>query len=43
MIVPSAAAFGRGLASQVFWLSALSGLIALLWRAGLRKILREGL
>jgi ABC-type uncharacterized transport system permease subunit len=43
MIAPSARAFAIGLAAQLFWLVVLSGLVALLWRAGLRKVLREGL
>jgi ABC-type uncharacterized transport system permease subunit len=43
MIAPSARAFALGLAAQLFWISAVSGLVALLWRAGLRKVLREGL
>ncbi|MEI9994755.1 MAG: ABC-2 family transporter protein [Rhizomicrobium sp.] len=43
MIAPSAAAFAASLALQLIWLALLSGLIALLWHAGLKKILREGL
>lgn len=43
MIAPSALAFGEGLLAQAFWLIVLSGLIALVWRAGIRKILREGI
>jgi ABC-2 type transport system permease protein len=42
MIAPSATAFAAALAAQVVWIVALSGLIALIWRAGLRKVLREG-
>ena len=41
-LAPSLAAFGRGLAAQLVWIVLLSGLIALVWRAGLRKVLREG-
>lgn len=43
MLVPSARAFVEGLAAQVLWIAILSLLIALVWRAGMRKILREGL
>ena len=43
MIAPSAAAFAGSLAMQICWIAALSALVALVWRAGLRKILREGL
>ncbi len=39
---PSASAFVESLAMQVFWFAALCGVIALIWRAGLRKVLREG-
>jgi len=34
--------FAAALAAQLFWLAALSGLAALIWRAGLRKTLRDG-
>jgi ABC-2 type transport system permease protein len=43
MLAPSAAAFGEALLAQLAWLAVLSALVALLWRAGLRKVLREGL
>jgi len=42
MIAPSAAAFGAGLAAQLAWIVIIAILIALVWRAALRKILREG-
>jgi ABC-2 type transport system permease protein len=42
MIAPSATAFAADLAAQIAWLIALSALVALIWRAGLRKVLREG-
>lgn len=43
MIEPSAASFTETLAIQLVWIAVLSALVALVWRAGLRKILREGL
>lgn len=43
MLEPSARAFAEGLVAQVLWIGVLSALIALVWRAGLRKVLREGL
>ncbi len=43
MIEPSAAGFAQTLLVQLFWIAVLSGLTALVWRAGLRKVLREGL
>jgi ABC-2 type transport system permease protein len=43
MIVPSGHAFAVGIAAQLFWLVGLSGLVALLWRAGIAKVLREGI
>ena len=43
MIAPSAQGFAQALVLQLFWIAALGGLVALVWRAGLRKILREGL
>jgi ABC-2 type transport system permease protein len=42
MIAPSATGFAEALVAQLAWLAALAGLVALIWRAGLRKILREG-
>lgn len=41
-IAPSGAMFVSGLAAQLFWLVALSALIALVWRAGIARVLREG-
>ncbi len=41
-IAPSLASFANGLAAQIVWIAILSGLVALVWRAGLRKVLREG-
>jgi ABC-type uncharacterized transport system permease subunit len=43
MIAPSAAGFAEALLAQLAWLAVLSALVALLWRAALRKILREGI
>lgn len=43
MIAPSAMSFVHALILQVFWTAALGALVALVWRAGLRKILLEGL
>ena len=43
MIAPSAHAFGEALLAQFIWIAVLVGLIALIWRAALRKILREGM
>ena len=43
MIAPSAQSFGHALVLQLFWIAALGALVTLVWRAGLRKILREGL
>ncbi|MEJ0028759.1 MAG: ABC-2 family transporter protein [Rhizomicrobium sp.] len=41
-IAPSLAGFARGLIAQGVWIAVLSGLVALVWRGGLRKVLREG-
>jgi len=41
-IATSLASFARGLAAQLVWIAILSGLVTLVWRAGLRKVLREG-
>jgi ABC-2 type transport system permease protein len=43
MLAPSAASFGEALLAQLAWIAILAALIALMWRAALRKILREGL
>jgi ABC-2 type transport system permease protein len=43
MIAPSLAGFGEALLAQTAWIAILAALIALLWRAALRKVLREGL
>ncbi|HEY3798961.1 MAG TPA: ABC-2 family transporter protein [Caulobacteraceae bacterium] len=40
IIAPSASAFCFALALQAFWILALSGLIALAWRAGLKRTLQ---
>ena len=42
MIAPSANTFALGLLLQAIWIALLAALIALVWRAGLRKVLREG-
>jgi len=39
---PNAAAFLQALGAELFWLVALTALAALVWRAGLRKTLRNG-
>jgi ABC-2 type transport system permease protein len=41
-LTPSASDFAWALAAEVFWFAALAGLIALIWRAGLAKTLRQG-
>ena len=41
-IAPSATLFLDGLAAQLVWLAALSLLIAGVWRAGIKRVLREG-
>ena len=43
VIAPSASVFVQGLAAQLVWFVALSGVIALIWNAGIRRILREGI
>ena len=43
MLTPSPAAFGWALAAQAFWFVGLSLLLALIWRAGLRKLLTAGI
>jgi ABC-2 type transport system permease protein len=42
-IAPSASLFVQGLASQLVWLAVLAGIIALIWNAGIRRVLREGI
>jgi len=42
MIAPSSATFLEGLTLQLFWLAAVTALVALVWRAGVRRVLREG-
>ena len=42
-LAPSAAVFMRTLAAQAAWIALLIVLIALIWRAGLRRVLRDGL
>lgn len=39
---PSAALFWRALGLQLIWVGLLAGLAALVWSAGLRKVLRQG-
>jgi len=43
MLQPSASGFLTALLVQLLWLGLLSGGIAVLWRSGMRKVLREGL
>ena len=40
---PSLTAFGQGVFWSVFWIAALLAVNSLIWRAGLTKVLREGL
>jgi ABC-2 type transport system permease protein len=42
-ITPSIGLFWEGVGWQVLWIAVLSALCLLLWRAGLRKALKEGL
>jgi len=39
---PSAALFWRALGMQLIWIGLLSVAAALVWSAGLRKVLRQG-
>lgn len=41
-LTPSAALFGRALMLQAAWIAILSALAAVIWRAGLRKVLSQG-
>ena len=43
VLTPSAQLFWIGIGWQILWCVVLSALCALVWRAGLRKALREGL
>ncbi len=43
VIDPSLAAFWRALGWQVLWIAVLAALTGLIWRQGLRRVLREGL
>jgi ABC-2 type transport system permease protein len=42
-ITPSARVMAEALAAQLFWIFLLSGVAALIWRQGLRKVLRGDL
>jgi ABC-2 type transport system permease protein len=42
-LTPSPGLFWTGLGWQVLWIAVLAALCALMWRAGLRKALKEGL
>jgi len=42
-LAPSAAGFARALAAQTTWIALLIALIVLIWRAGLRRVLRGDL
>lgn len=42
-IAPSVHRFMEGLVAQFFWLAALAALVALIWNAGIRRVLREGI
>ncbi|MEO8113265.1 MAG: ABC-2 family transporter protein [Phenylobacterium sp.] len=42
VLTPSLGGFARGLAWEVFWLFALAALAALIWRAGMAKVLKAG-
>jgi ABC-2 type transport system permease protein len=41
-LTPSAPLFWRAVGLQMFWIAALSALAALVWGAGLRKVLKQG-
>ncbi|HEX4183331.1 MAG TPA: ABC-2 family transporter protein [Caulobacteraceae bacterium] len=41
-LTPSASLFWRALGLQAIWIVLLAALAALVWRAGLRKVLRQG-
>ncbi len=43
VIDPSAAGFWRALGWQALWIAILAALTGLIWRQGLRRVLREGL
>ncbi len=43
MIAPSLGGFAEALLAQIAWLAVLGTLVALLWRAALCKLLREGI
>ncbi|MDR3513331.1 MAG: ABC-2 family transporter protein [Caulobacteraceae bacterium] len=43
LIAPSAAVFARALALQAAWIAVLSLAAAAIWRAGVRKLLRQGI
>jgi ABC-2 type transport system permease protein len=43
VLTPSARLFWAGIGWQVLWCALLGALCALVWRAGLRRVLREGL
>src|SRR5262249_26526568 len=42
-LTPSPGLFLAGVCWQILWIAVLTALCALMWRAGLRKLLREGL
>jgi len=42
-IAPSATRFVEGLVAQLSWLAMLALLVALIWHAGIRRVLREGI
>jgi ABC-2 type transport system permease protein len=39
---PSARTFAIGVGAELSWLAALAAIVALIWRAGIRRVLREG-
>jgi ABC-2 type transport system permease protein len=42
VIAPGTATVLRALAMEVLWIAVLAALLALIWRVGLRRVLREG-
>jgi ABC-2 type transport system permease protein len=43
VLAPSLAGFGRALAAQAIWFVVLGAAAALIWRAGLAKLLKTGI
>ena len=43
VIAPGAATMLRALAYEVLWIATLATLLAVIWRVGLRRMLRQGI